>query len=58
MYNLVYLKDVWIISDARRKTDIDWFKSNFKNVKTVRINATECTRKSRGWKYIQGKYLT
>lgn len=42
------------MSDARRKTDIKWFKSNFSNVKLIRIIADECTRKERGWNFIPG----
>lgn len=51
---LEYLKDIWIVSDARRKTDILWFKSNFDNVKCIRITADECTRKERGWNFLLG----
>ena len=42
-------KSVWIISDARRKTDVRYFKDNYKNVVSLRINASEETRRSRGW---------
>ena len=45
---------MWIISDARRKTDLKYFKENFKNVVSVRINASEETRKSRGWEFTPG----
>lgn len=51
---LGYSKDIWIVSDARRKTDILWFKSNFINVKCIRITADECTRKERGWNFLLG----
>jgi len=44
------------VSDARRKTDIAWFKSNYDNLKLIRITADECTRKERGWNFIQGTY--
>ncbi|XP_050420259.1 phosphomevalonate kinase [Adelges cooleyi] len=54
MYDPNHTKDIWVISDARRKTDIAWFKSNFSNVKTIRIEAKECTRKKRGWNYSLG----
>lgn len=54
-YNILdHSKEIWIISDARRKTDIAWFKSNFNNVKLIRIIADECTRKERGWNFIHG----
>jgi len=51
---LDHSKDIWIVSDARRKTDIAWFKSNYDNLKLIRITADECTRKERGWNFIQG----
>jgi len=44
------------VSDARRKTDIAWFKLNYDNLKLIRITADECTRKERGWNFIQGTY--
>ncbi|KFM58283.1 Phosphomevalonate kinase, partial [Stegodyphus mimosarum] len=48
-------KDVWIVSDARRKTDVEFFLSNFPNVTyTLRINASPEVRKQRGWKYTEG----
>ncbi|CAH2327491.1 phosphomevalonate kinase [Pelobates cultripes] len=43
---------VWIVSDARRKSDIDWFLSCYGAVtQTVRVVASEETRKARGWIY-------
>ncbi|XP_063296163.1 phosphomevalonate kinase [Pelobates fuscus] len=43
---------VWIVSDARRKSDIDWFLSSYGAVtQTVRVVASEETRKARGWIY-------
>ena len=45
---------VWIISDARRTTDLKYFKEGYKNVVSVRINASEETRKSRGWEFTPG----
>ncbi|EEB15119.1 Phosphomevalonate kinase, putative [Pediculus humanus corporis] len=53
MFN-AYSKPIWIISDIRRKTDISWFKDNFMNVKTIRIEADEQVRKSRGWDFTPG----
>lgn len=47
-------KPVWIISDARRKTDVQFFKENYDNVISVRINASDETRKSRGWVFTPG----
>ncbi|VVC30188.1 Higher eukaryotic phosphomevalonate kinase [Cinara cedri] len=54
MYDQNKSKEIWIVSDARRKTDIAWFKANYNNVKLIRITADECTRKERGWTFIQG----
>ncbi|OCT69593.1 hypothetical protein XELAEV_18040904mg [Xenopus laevis] len=46
---------VWIISDARRKSDIDWFRSEYGAVlQTVRVEASEETREARGWVYTPG----
>ncbi|KAM8921583.1 phosphomevalonate kinase [Pelodytes ibericus] len=43
---------VWIISDARRRSDVDWFVSSYGAVtQTVRVVASEETRTSRGWVY-------
>lgn len=52
-------KPVWIISDARRRTDFQYFEENYHyNVFKVRIVATEDTRQSRGWIFTPGKYIT
>lgn len=45
---------VWIISDARRKTDVQFFKENYHKVVNVRITASERTRESRGWIFTSG----
>lgn len=46
---------VWIVTDARRKTDLEFFKSNYgERVKTIRIVADESVRTQRGWKFTQG----
>ncbi|CAG9822692.1 unnamed protein product [Phaedon cochleariae] len=43
---------VWIVSDIRRKSDIEWFKETYRGItKTVRISADLDTRKNRGWKF-------
>nr|UJH41138.1 phosphomevalonate kinase [Pardosa pseudoannulata] len=48
-------KKIWVVSDARRKTDIEFFLSNFPNIThTVRINASDDVRKNRGWIYTKG----
>ncbi|XP_058442925.1 phosphomevalonate kinase [Malaya genurostris] len=48
-------KEICIVSDVRRKSDIRYFKELFgSKVKTVRIEATEETRKKRGWHFQEG----
>ncbi|GIY14216.1 phosphomevalonate kinase [Caerostris extrusa] len=48
-------KKVWIVSDARRKTDLDFFHLNYGNeTYTVRISASDAVRKERGWIYTEG----
>merc|ERR1712142_1374201 len=44
---------VWIVSDCRRKTDVEFFKQTFNPeiIKHVRIEATEEVRKGRGWAF-------
>lgn len=44
-------KPIVIISDIRRKTDIEFFRSQRYNIKTVRINASEDVRENRGWTF-------
>ncbi|KAJ8918913.1 hypothetical protein NQ315_016815 [Exocentrus adspersus] len=49
------LKPVWIVSDIRRKTDIEWFRETYGNkIKTIRITAEMKTRESRGWIFQSG----
>lgn len=51
-------KQIWIVSDVRRKTDIAWFKETYKHkIKTVRIEVHESVRKDRGWVFTKGKYV-
>ena len=48
-------KPVWIISDARRKTDVEYFKQNYQSAMLkVRVQAREETRISRGWRFTSG----
>lgn len=48
-------KNVWIISDARRKTDIAYFKERFcERTKLVRIVANDDVRTGRGFVYTPG----
>ena len=52
-------KPVWIISDARRKTDVDYFVSHYAGrVKTVRVVAEEDVRKARGWVFSKGEHVS
>jgi phosphomevalonate kinase len=48
---------IWIITDARRQTDFEYFKSKYLNlVKTVRVEADESVRIERNWKFTLGNY--
>ncbi|XP_078350525.1 phosphomevalonate kinase-like [Oculina patagonica] len=47
-------KPVWIVSDARRTSDVHYFKENYDQVVHVRISASEEVRKSRGWIFTPG----
>ncbi|CAH1782893.1 unnamed protein product [Owenia fusiformis] len=48
-------KPVWIISDARRRTDINYFLQNYTNVlATIRVVADDNIRIARGWVKTQG----
>ncbi|XP_017891038.1 phosphomevalonate kinase [Ceratina calcarata] len=54
MYN-AYGKPTWIVSDARRKTDIKWFAENFGSAcKTVRVVSDDSVRMKRGWEFVPG----
>ena len=48
-------KPLWIISDARRRTDLKYFDDNFsgRTVK-VRITADQAVRCQRGWVFTSG----
>ena len=46
-------KAVWIISDARRKTDLAYFCTKYKTIH-VRVTASEKTRALRGWSFVAG----
>ena len=47
-------EDVNFVTDCRRMSDIQYFRDNFSDVKLLKITASECTRKSRGWIYTEG----
>jgi phosphomevalonate kinase len=44
---------VWIVADARRPTDMEYFSSRY-NCVSVRVYANEETRKERGWIFRAG----
>ena len=49
-------KPVWMISDARRRTDIQYFEENYHcRVIKLRVVCTEETRQLRGWIFTPGK---
>uniref|UniRef100_A0A7S3K354 Phosphomevalonate kinase n=1 Tax=Aureoumbra lagunensis TaxID=44058 RepID=A0A7S3K354_9STRA len=45
---------ILIISDARRHTDVSFFKKHRKCVYVVRVQASDETRTARGWKFTSG----
>ncbi|XP_075580626.1 phosphomevalonate kinase isoform X2 [Pelecanus crispus] len=46
---------VWVVSDARRVSDVEWFRDVYGDVvQTVRVAATEETRKRRNWVFVAG----
>ena len=48
--------NIWIVTDARRPSDIEYFRANYPKdkVKTIRINANDVVRSQRYWKYTTG----
>ena len=46
-------KPVWLVCDARRPTDMDYFKGLYRCT-TVRVVASEDVRKERGWEWVEG----
>jgi phosphomevalonate kinase len=47
--------NVWIVSDARRKTDLNFFSENFPSqIKTVQIHAEDSIRQERNWIFTEG----
>lgn len=46
---------VWLVSDTRRVSDIQWFQEAYGAVtQTVRVVATEESRQQRGWVFTPG----
>ncbi|KAI1229876.1 hypothetical protein IHE44_0010581 [Lamprotornis superbus] len=47
------LQPVWVVSDTRRLSDVEWFRDAYGDaVQTVRVVATEETRKRRNWVFV------
>ncbi|XP_051921650.1 phosphomevalonate kinase [Hippocampus zosterae] len=46
---------VWVVSDARRMSDLRWFWNNFpEQTRCVRVQSREETRRRRGWIFTPG----
>lgn len=46
---------VWLVSDTRRVSDIQWFREAYEAVtQTVRVVASEQSRRQRGWVFTPG----
>ncbi|XP_077056308.1 phosphomevalonate kinase [Siphateles boraxobius] len=48
-------RPVWIVSDCRRISDVEWFRKEFPDrCVCVRVEASEQTRAQRGWRFTTG----
>ncbi|KAM3614560.1 uncharacterized protein V6R79_016110 [Siganus canaliculatus] len=48
-------RPVWVVSDARRLSDLQWFWSEFpRQTRSVRVQSSEATRAQRGWSFTTG----
>ncbi|XP_030606703.1 phosphomevalonate kinase [Archocentrus centrarchus] len=46
---------VWVVSDARRLSDLQWFWAEFpQQTRSVRVQSSENTRSQRGWSFTTG----
>uniref|UniRef100_A0A3Q0SLP1 Phosphomevalonate kinase n=1 Tax=Amphilophus citrinellus TaxID=61819 RepID=A0A3Q0SLP1_AMPCI len=46
---------VWVVSDARRLSDLQWFWAEFpQQTRSVRVQSSEKTRSQRGWSFTTG----
>ncbi|XP_063342879.1 phosphomevalonate kinase [Pelmatolapia mariae] len=46
---------VWVVSDARRLSDLQWFQAEFpQQTQSVRVQSSEKTRSQRGWSFTAG----
>ncbi|KYO34957.1 phosphomevalonate kinase [Alligator mississippiensis] len=49
------VQPVWVVSDTRRPSDVAWFRAAYgPAVRTVRVQASEEARTSRGWAFVAG----
>ncbi|KAG7276548.1 hypothetical protein CRUP_019598 [Coryphaenoides rupestris] len=49
---------VWIVSDARRCSDLLWFQTEYPSqTHCVRVQASEETRGERGWHFTAGEFI-
>lgn len=49
---------IWIVTDIRRHTDIDYFNDTYPNrIKLLRVIASEQTRKERNWVFTNGIFF-
>ncbi|KAL1258923.1 hypothetical protein QQF64_009500 [Cirrhinus molitorella] len=49
------IQPIWIISDCRRMSDVQWFREEFPGkCVCVRVEASEQTRSQRGWRFTTG----
>lgn len=47
-----------VVSDTRRLSDVEWFQDAYGDVvQTVRVVATEETRKRRNWVFVTGEQV-
>ena len=47
-------KRVWVVTDARRPSDIDYFRRIETDVRLIRVEASIEVRRSRGWTFVEG----
>ncbi|XP_077454029.1 phosphomevalonate kinase [Stigmatopora argus] len=48
-------RPIWVVSDARRMSDLRWFLSRFpRRTRCIRIESREETRRCRGWIFTAG----
>lgn len=47
-------KPVWLVSDCRRLTDVEYFRHHYSNCVVVWVSASDVVRASRGWEFVSG----